>query len=237
MTACEAAQPRPKSWTIGASDARALIDGHLPKLAAIIRGFEPRPTAAETAAAHAAALKAKGVPRVNEDNLELAILIGNALEPLNQVWFERKTGLKVTDPQCRVVHATYPLHATLDGIVEWQGTRFPWEAKTTGPHTKLQEIIDRAAPQLQAQMICFGAHAAIVSVLWRTPKWEAVIVETNDVLGEEILDRLDLLAVHIDQGTDPPQLPPFPLPRLAWRPLAVTSAPTTETAKEGGHTE
>lgn len=168
--------------------------------------------------------------RVNEENLELALLIGDALEPVNQAWFTRKTGLAIGGIQSRVHHRSYPLHATLDGVVDVAGDWLPWEGKTTGQHTKLPDLIGRNAPQLQAQMMCLGARAAVVSVLWRTPKWEAVVVEQDDVLQAEILDRLDLLALHIEQGTEPPALPPFPIPTPKWRPLAVASASVPETA-------
>ncbi|MBW8268309.1 hypothetical protein [Caldovatus aquaticus] len=220
----------PWAWSIGASDAKALIAGDLPHLAAMVRGERPRPTPAETAAASAAALRAKGAVRVSEDNLELALLIGAALEPLHEEWFTRRTGLRVQGQQQRVRHRSYPLHATLDGMVEIGGTWLPWEAKTTSPHMTLPALIAREAPQLQAQMLCLGAPAAVVSVLWRTPKWEAVVVEEDDVLQAEILDRLDLLALHIEQGTEPPTLPPFPVPTPRRRPLAVAPACIPETA-------
>ena len=218
------------SWSVGSSDAKLLIEGDLPHLAAVARGKRGRRSKAETAAISAAALRAKGAVRVNEENLELAMLIGDALEPVNQAWFTRKTGLAVGAVQSRVLHRSYPLHATLDGVVELDGAWLPWEGKTTSQYTKLPDLIERNAPQLQAQMMCLGAQAAVVSVLWRTPKWEAVVVEADDVLQAEILDRLDLLALHIEQGTEPPTLPPADIPTPKWRPLAVASASVTETA-------
>src|SRR5437667_10893875 len=58
----------------------------------------------------------------------LVVQLGAATEELNRCWYERSTGLRVTDVQRRVKHSAIPwMAATLDALVE--GTEAVFEAK------------------------------------------------------------------------------------------------------------
>src|SRR5262245_19200781 len=55
----------------------------------------------------------------------LVVQLGTATEELNRSWYERNTGRRVTDVQCRVRHSAIPwMVATLDGTVEAAGAVF-----------------------------------------------------------------------------------------------------------------
>jgi hypothetical protein len=197
-------------WTIGASRVKDLITGDLPKLWREVRGegrepFDPR--------------------------YELHAAFGNALEPLHAGWFTAKTGIDVSNQQDRQRHHTLPLHATLDGWVHaplhmigqpGDGVRqAPFEMKTTAQGRKIADLVAREHPQLQAQMMVTGTSLLILSVLWRTPKWQAFFVEACPALQQEIEERLSLLQVCVSEGICPDMLPEALTPEPRFSPLIL----------------
>lgn len=196
---------------IGASEVGDLMNGDFPAVYAKMEGGG-RLTEHESAARLAAKLRAVGA-RPNEGNLRLAARIGTALEPIHVQWFEEETGLLVLDQQTVLRLDGYPLRATLDGRVRLPDQSLvPWEAKTTGASQRTAELLPRYAPQLQAQMLCTGAKVAVLSILWRTPKWEAFVVEACAVTQAELLDRLELFRSFFESATPPPQMPAAVVP-------------------------
>jgi hypothetical protein len=226
--------PAPADWSLGASEAPALLEGDLPGLWSKITGRTARYDDGDYGETLAAKIRAKApLAKVDPLNLEIARRMGHVLEPLHAAWFEERTGLRVENQQRRVRRDDYPLHATLDGLVKvlgWQvqlrldHALVPWEAKAVSPHSKLPEVIERYQAQLQAQMLATDSPCAVFSVLWRTPKWQAVVVDADPVLQAEVLDRLELLAFHIEDDSEPRALPPFPVSSGTWRPLAASAA-------------
>jgi hypothetical protein len=198
-------------WTLGASRVKRLMLGDLPGLWAEItnRRDEEEPS----------------------PQFALHIAMGEALEPFHTAWFYKETGCRVIDQQTKAQHHSLPLHATLDGTVTLPlrmlgmpgiGIRtLPWEGKTTRPGLKPADLIAREHHQLQAQMMCMGTTLAIVSILWRTPKWGAFVVESCTEAQQEIEDRLSILAHHVARDTPPPDLGEAFTPEPRFAPLII----------------
>lgn len=192
-------------WTLGASRANELALGHLPELWAEASGHRPRTDLSDN----------------------LAVQMGSALETFHVGWFAKQTGIFVGGEQTvsRLAHAG--LHATLDGIVilPETGRATAWEGKTTGSHTKLDTIKSRYHAQLAIQAAAFGGPPEVVlSVLWRTPEWHAVVVTPDPDLTAELIERAAILRHHVITGTMPPMLPPA---RVTMPPHRALRFPTT----------
>lgn len=198
-------------WTLGASRTKRLMLGDLPGLWAEITGRkeEERP------------------PR----QFDLHIAMGEALEPLHTAWFYQQTGVKVLNQQSQPRHHSLPLHATLDGTVnvpawmlgmpEGEPRLLPWEGKTCRPGLKIEDLVAREHAQLQAQMMVAGTTLCILSALWRTPKWQAFVVQECAVTQHEIEERLGILAHHVARDTAPPDLGECFVPTPRFFPLTL----------------
>jgi hypothetical protein len=199
-------------WTLGASRVKRLMLGDLPYLWGVItnRRDEEEPS----------------------PQFALHIAMGEALEPLHTAWFRKETGVAVRLQQYHCPHLTLPLHATLDGVVDMpvrmlgmpgDETRIlPWEGKTCRPGLKPADLIAREHHQLQAQMMCMGTTLAVVSILWRTPKWGAFVVESCTEAQQEIEERLSILAHHVARDTPPPDLGEAFTPEPRFAPLILS---------------
>jgi hypothetical protein len=200
-------------WTIGASRVKDLVLGNLPKLWREARGIDREPY---------------------DPRYELHAALGNALEPLHAGWFTAKTGVNVTAQQDKQRHHSLPLHATLDGWVAMplhmlgqpgQGERMaPFEMKSTSPGRKIIDLVAREHAQLQAQMMVTGTSLAILSVLWRTPKWAAYSVEACFEMQQEIEERLALLHSCLLTGIEPDMLPEAITPAPRFNSLIIKEA-------------
>src|SRR5438105_4555657 len=82
----------------------------------------------------------------------LIVQLGTATEDLNRRWFERQTGLTVTDVQRRILHPVNRwMGATLDGFVEATGAVF--EAKFMLPWSfSEQSAAEKHMAQIQHNM-------------------------------------------------------------------------------------
>lgn len=186
-------------WTLGASQANELALGYLPELWAEARGMRPR--------------------RDLTDNL--AVQMGSALEAFHVGWFEKQTGINVFSKQRKISQPALGLHATLDGeLCLKDGVIVPWEGKTTGGHTKLETLKARYHAQLAIQVALLDeTPEACLSVLWRTPEWNAVLVKPCPDLTAELIERAAILRHHVMAGTMPPMLPPCRVTMPPHRPL------------------
>lgn len=192
-----------KDWTLGASQANELALGRLPELWAEARGLRPKLDLSDN----------------------LPVLIGSALEPLHVMWFQRRTQLMVHDEQMRLSRPDLGLHATLDGWVHVpQFGLCAWEAKTTGASTKLETMKARVHAQLAIQCALLDkAPEVVLSILWRTPAWNAVLVTPCPDLTAELIERAAILRYHVMAGTMPPDLPPCRVTMPPHRPLPFTA--------------
>ena len=151
--------------------------------------------------------------RVEPENLDdvLPVAIGKVTESLNVYWYERVTGLKVTDRQ-RVIKAGF-LRATLDGMTEYQGAPCVWEAKHIGAFSKIDDAVQRYFPQVFVQMHLSGARQAILSILHGTQNYEWVHVEFDDEYWRKVLARLEMFYEAVMFEQPPHDMAPLEAPK------------------------
>src|SRR5712671_1583751 len=109
----------------------------------------------------------------------LLVQLGSATEDLNRSWYERNTGRRVTDVQCRVKHSAIPwMAATLDGIVEGTGAVF--EAKFMLPWSFSEEgAAEKYMAQLQHNMWVTHLRSAALSIITGGGKWVELTVHMD----------------------------------------------------------
>src|SRR6266567_2340855 len=93
----------------------------------------------------------------------LIVQLGVVTEPLNRVWYERNTGLAVTEVQRRIRHPVNRwMGATLDGMVAGSGAVF--EAKFMLPWSFSEEgAAEKHMAQVQHNMWVTNAKMAVLS--------------------------------------------------------------------------
>src|SRR5258708_290645 len=131
MTTIEFGRRRPvdRRSFIGGSDARIIMGSDE---AALIRLWQEK----------------RGEVGPEDLSGNLIVQLGTVTEDLNRAWYERNSGLRITDVQRHVKHSAIPwMAATLDGIVEGTGAVF--EAKFMLPWSFSEEA---AAEKYMAQL-------------------------------------------------------------------------------------
>jgi predicted phage-related endonuclease len=106
----------------------------------------------------------------------LLVQLGAATEELNRSWYERNTGLRVSDVQRRVKHSAIPwMAATLDGIVEGSGAVF--EAKFMLPWSFSEEAAaEKYMAQVQHNMWVTHLRTSVLSIITGGGKWVKIII-------------------------------------------------------------
>jgi len=106
----------------------------------------------------------------------LIVQLGTATEELNRTWYERNTGLHVTDVQRRVRHSAIPwLVATLDGTVEATGAVF--ESKFMLPWSFSEEAAaEKYMAQLQHNMWVTHLRTSVLSIITGGGKWVEITI-------------------------------------------------------------
>jgi predicted phage-related endonuclease len=106
----------------------------------------------------------------------LIVQLGAATEELNRTWYERHTGLHVTDVQRRVRHSAIPwMVATLDGTVEATGAVF--ESKFMLPWSFSEEAAaEKHMPQVQHNMWVTHLRTAVLSIITGGGKWVEITI-------------------------------------------------------------
>src|SRR3981189_2828619 len=142
---------------IGGSDARVVMGGDE---AALLRLWREK--------------RGEGDPEDLSGNL--IVQLGSATEELNRRWYERNSGLRVTDVQRRVKHSAIPwMAATLDGIVEGTGAVF--EAKFMLPWSFSEEAaVEKHMAQVQHNMWVTHLRSAVLSIITGGGKWVEITI-------------------------------------------------------------
>src|SRR2546429_5679241 len=109
----------------------------------------------------------------------LIVQLGAATEELNRSWYERNTGRRVRDVQCRVRHSAIPwMMATLDGIVE--GTEAVFEAKFMLPWSFSEEAAaEKYIAQLQHNMWVTHLRTSVLSIITGGGKWVEIAIPVD----------------------------------------------------------
>lgn len=151
----------------------------------------------------------------------LPVQLGSYTEPFNAAWFERTTGLQVTDRQ-KVIKSGF-LRATLDGMTTYQDAPCVWEAKHIGAFSKVDDAVQRYFPQVFVQMHLSGARQAILSILHGTQNYEWVHVEFDDAYWSAVLARLNDFHTCVAFDQPPHDMAPLEAPKpTTFKPYDMT---------------
>lgn len=135
----------------------------------------------------------------------LPVVMGSVTESLNRAWFEKVSGLTVTD-RGRIERAGH-LRCTLDGMTVYQDAPCVWEAKHIGAFSKIDDAVQRYMPQVFMQMHLTGTRQAILSVLHGTQGYEWVHVEWDDAYAAQVLAMVDEFWMDVTLGQPPHDAP------------------------------
>jgi predicted phage-related endonuclease len=159
MTTIEFGRRRPvdRRSFIGGSDARIIMGSDE---AALIRLWQEK----------------RGEVGPEDLSGNLIVQLGTVTEDLNRAWYERNSGLRITDVQRHVKHSAIPwMAATLDGIVEGTGAVF--EAKFMLPWSFSEEAAaEKYMAQLQHNMWVTHLRSAVLSIITGGGKWVEITV-------------------------------------------------------------
>ena len=111
----------------------------------------------------------------------LIVQLGSVTESLNRLWFERNTGLSVTQVQRRIRHPVNRwMGATLDGMVEAKGAVF--EAKFMLPWSFSEEAAaEKHMAQLQHNMWVTNSREAVLSIITGGGKWVEITIPADSL--------------------------------------------------------
>lgn len=116
----------------------------------------------------------------------LPVMLGSWTETFNRHWYERETGLLVSQVGKRLTCAQHGWRScTLDGYVPVLGA--VWEAKHTSAFTSSNEVVERYMPQLQHNMAVAQAERAVLSVIFGNAKWEVFEIAADWMYQEDLL--------------------------------------------------
>jgi predicted phage-related endonuclease len=140
-----------------------------------------------------------------------AVRLGEATEPLNLEWYQRKSGAVLSRKGEVAVHPTYEwAAATLDA---WDDVLCcPVECKHVGGREPLEVVIERYQPQLQWQMEVTGATQCALSIIVAASPPVVEYIEQDAVYARLMLDRGYQFMQHVWTRTEPVVLDPVPPP-------------------------
>ena len=158
----EIASQSDRTGFIGGSDARVIMGGDE---AALVRLWQE---------------KRGEVPPADLSDV-LIVQLGLATEELNRCWYERQSGYRVRQAQCRMVHQSIVwMAATLDGLVEQTGAVF--EAKFMLPWSFSEEAAaQKHMAQLQHNMMVAGSKNSVLSIITGGGKWVEMAIAADPI--------------------------------------------------------
>jgi predicted phage-related endonuclease len=150
-------------------------------------------------------------PEDLSDNL--VVQLGTVTEALNRHWFERSSGLAITQVQRQLRHAVNRwMGATLDGMVEAKGAVF--EAKFMLPWSFSEEAAAaKHMAQLQHNMWVTNSRQAVLSIITGGGKWVEMTIPA-DSLYQHLLITAEKKFWRCVETGEPPRVflvdPPKP---------------------------
>lgn len=138
----------------------------------------------------------------------LLVQLGNATEELNAFWFEKQTGMFVTDEQKVCLDEDWPVAAcTLDGLVREtpDGPALGvFEAKYMLPYGwSLDEAIVKYMAQLQHNMMVTKTERSWLSVITGAGQWQAAEVRFDEFYGFALRDEEEKFWECVQTGQTP----------------------------------
>ena len=171
---------------IGGSDARIIMGGDE---AALIRLWQEK----------------RGEVEPADLSGELIVQLGLVTEGLNRAWYERHSGHRVGQVQCRRVHASIVwMAATLDGLVEDTGAVF--EAKFMLPWSFSElAAAEKHMAQLQHNMMVVGSKSAVLSIITGGGQWVEIAVTADPIYQTALMYAERAFWRSVSSG-EPPRL-------------------------------
>lgn len=137
----------------------------------------------------------------------LPVQMGLHTEPFNIDWFEKRTGLEVTNNNKVYKNEDVEfLHATVDGIIDEKQAIF--EAKHVSPFSA-KDVIDRYYPQLQHYMLVTGLRKAYLSVLIGNLQHKIYEIDADIEFIHKLLYAETHLWAYVQADVQPPDYVDF----------------------------
>jgi predicted phage-related endonuclease len=151
----------------------------------------------------------------------LPVMLGQWTESFNRQWYEKQSGLVVSDNGSSWTCNTYTWRrATLDGVVDAKNAVF--EAKHVSAFAKGDEVLSRYMPQLQHNMAVTGLGQGILSVLYGNHRWESYEIASDWLYQAELLIAEKAFWDCVWSGEPPvASAPPSPPKPIAYRELCL----------------
>jgi predicted phage-related endonuclease len=133
----------------------------------------------------------------------LIVQLGAATEELNRSWYERNTGRRVTNVQCRVKHSAIPwMAATLDGIVE--GSEAVFEAKFMLPWSFSDEAAaEKYMAQVQHNMWVTHLRTSVLSIITGGGKWVEITIPMDPLYLSVLVSAEEKFWRCVQSGATP----------------------------------
>jgi hypothetical protein len=150
------------------------------------------------------------VPPVDLSDI-LPVQMGTWTEDLNLMWFEKKTGQRVTHRKAKVIHPEIPyIRASLDGKVlhpEIDGLMCVVDAKHVNPFNySAENCLKKYAPQLAVQMACTDEDYALLSIFSGIFTWEWIGMKRDPFYEAEVLAACRLFWAAVQDRTPPVEI-------------------------------
>jgi hypothetical protein len=142
----------------------------------------------------------------------LAVQMGSFTEPFNAAWFEKNTGLAITDRGAVAQHRQHSfMRCTLDGRIEERGCI--WEAKHCGTRSTDAEIFARYVPQLTHNALCDEADGAFLSAFKGNGDWVMFEYALDAAYAERLIAAESAFWECVRTGKPPCAVPSEPTPK------------------------
>ena len=140
----------------------------------------------------------------------LPVQMGVHTEPFNIAWFEKQTGLKVTNRQETFFHDKYPyLYAHVDGLIlkieENNQDEALLECKHTNAFTNSKKQADKYKAQIQHYLMVTGYSKLYFSAFYGNMKWEALEITADAEFQEQLLNAEVLFWHFVQTKKEPPE--------------------------------
>lgn len=135
----------------------------------------------------------------------LPVQMGVHTEPFNIQWFEKQTGLKVSNRQETFFHKDYPyLYAHVDGLILSEDKAL-LECKHTNAFTNSKKQADKYKAQIQHYLMVTGYPKLYFSAFYGNMKWEALEITADAEFQEQLLNAEVLFWHFVTTKKEPPE--------------------------------
>lgn len=135
----------------------------------------------------------------------LPVQMGVHTEPFNIQWFEKQTGLKVSNRQETFFHKDYPyLYAHVDGLILGEDKAL-LECKHTNAFTNSKKQADKYKAQIQHYLMVTGYNKLYFSAFYGNMKWEALEITADAEFQEQLLNAEVLFWHFVTTKKEPPE--------------------------------